>query len=139
MKAVCIQTILDRGHEVAQPHAVGLSQDALEGLPDGCIVGQQGDSYFAKLSAVPSTVYPWPFTHGQLAPGSTQGSRHTVDLTTVGLWVLQTPTALQGPIIDAPAGCTIAHPEHGHLTFPPGVYQVTYQRAYATEIRRIED
>ena len=31
MKAVCIQTILDRGHEVAQPHAVGLSQDAPKG------------------------------------------------------------------------------------------------------------
>lgn len=48
-------------------------------------------------------------------------------------------TLLEGPIIEAPAGCVIAHPEHGDHIYPPGVFQVTFQRAYATELRRIAD
>lgn len=29
--------------------------------------------------------------------------------------------------------------EHGHLTLPPGIYQVTYQRQFDDEIRRVKD
>lgn len=136
-------TMLDEIRTTGQCHAqatpVAVSAEALEGVPYGAIMAQQGDLYFAKLAAVPADAVPWPFRHGQLAPGTTQGSRHCVDLTQVRLWLLPHPSPLDGPMIEAPAGCVITHPEHGHLRFPPGLYQVTFQRTYAAELRRSVD
>lgn len=139
MQAVTIQDILIQGQQVAHQAPQTISAEALDGWSVGTICAQQGDLYFAPLAAVPANACPWPFAHGQLAPGNTQGSRHTVDLRHVRLWTLTHPTALDGPIIEAPDGVEVAHPEHGHLLFPPGVYKVTFQRAYATELRRIAD
>lgn len=137
--SVTLHDIQAQGQATAKPAAVTVSAEALEGVRHGAIFAQQGDLYFAKLGALPAGVRPWPFAHGQLAPGHTQGSRHTVDLATVRLWVLPTPTPLEGPLIEAPRGCVITHPEHGDHIYPPGVYRVTFQRAYATELQRIAD
>lgn len=134
-----IQDIIAQGRTIAHAAPQTVSAEALEAWPVGTIFSQQGDLYFAKLAAVPRDARPWPFAHGQLAPGTTQGSRHCVDSTRVRLWLLPQPTALEGPIIEAPDGVEITHPEHGHLLFPPGVYQVTFQRAYADELRRVAD
>ncbi|HXJ41719.1 MAG TPA: hypothetical protein VNH18_20755 [Bryobacteraceae bacterium] len=100
----------------------------------------QGDILLLCLIAVPpgATVDPKPVA--QLAPGTTQGSRHCIrDLSTVKLWRIASPTPLDGPVIEAPSGVTVEHPEHGDVTLPPGVYAVVYQRALAEELRRTVD
>ena len=139
MHTVTIRDIQTQGQTAAKAAPVTISAEALASVHAGAIFAQQGDLYFAKLDALMPGLHPWPFDHGQLAPGTTQGSRHTVDLAQVRLWVLPTPSPLDGPIIDAPNGCVIAHPEHGDHIYPPGIYRVTFQRAYATEVRRIAD
>lgn len=107
--------------------------------PIGAIGAQQGDVYFTRLATVPKNAQRLLKTAGQLVPGNTQGSRHCVDPTLVRLWAPPRPTALQGPIIEADEMITVTHPEHGHITFPPGVYGVIYQRQYADELRRVTD
>ena len=100
---------------------------------------QQGDVYFTRFKQVPFDAKRLLNTDGQLVPGQTQGSRHCVNPAEVRLWVLRQPTALQGPVIEAPGAFTVTHPEHGHITFPGGVYAVTYQRQFADVIRRVAD
>lgn len=107
--------------------------------PIGTIAVQQGDVYFTRLAVVPSGAQRCLKTDGQLVPGQTQGSRHCVDPVRVRLWTLPHPTALQGPVIEAAEAFTVTHPEHGHVTFPAGVYATTYQRQYADELRRVTD
>ena len=137
--SVTIHNIQVRGKAVADARPITVSAEALADVPMGKKFARQGDLYFAKLATVPKGALPWTQPHGQLAPGTTQGSRHCVDITTVRLWTLPNPTALDGPVIEAPDGVEITHPEHGHHHYPPGVYQVTFQRAYADELRRVQD
>lgn len=70
---------------------------------------------------------------GQLAPGTTQGSRHTV-----GEWVEVYPrnpevkttdkgTLVLGPTIFCPERFTVEHPEHADGSLPAGCYDVFYQ------------
>lgn len=105
----------------------------------GTIGAQQGDVYFTRLAVVPKGAQRLVKADGQLVPGHTQGSRHCVDPSHVRLWALPQASTLQGPIIEAPEPFTVRHPEHGHLTFPAGIYSVTYQRHYAEELRRVTD
>lgn len=132
--------IKQHGAQVASADAVSISLEAYESVQVGKKFARQGDLYFAKLDAVPVGAIPWTLTHGQLVPGNTQGSRHTVDFATVRLYTLPRPTALDGPIIEAPEGVVIHHPEHGdhHYVFPC-IIQVTYQRSFADELRRVAD
>ena len=139
MTTLTIHDIQAHGAAIADARPITVSAEALADVPIGKKFARQGDLYFAKLAKVPHDAQPWTFPHGQLAPGTSQGSRHCVDLTRVRLWVLARPTALDGPIIEAPEGVEIQHPEHGHHIYPPGIYQVTYQRAYANELRRVQD
>lgn len=100
----------------------------------------QGDIGLLCLAEKPSTAEPIVRPAAQLAPGNTQGSRHTIaDLSTVKLYRVKNPTPLDGPVIEAPKGLTVEHPEHGDVTLPPGVYGVIYQRAFATTLRRVLD
>lgn len=139
MHTVTITEIIAQGKDTAHAAPVGVSAEALDAVRAGDIFAQQGDIYIGKLSRLPKTATRDMQATGQLAPGTTQGSRHCVDITRVRLWVLPTPTALQGPIIEAPEGVEIFHPEHGNIVLPPGVYQVSFQRAYADELRRVAD
>jgi len=100
----------------------------------------QGDVGIVCLAGLPKGCTPDKRPSAQLAPGTTQGSRHCIaDMKSVRLHRLDNPTPLDGPIIEAPLGVTIDHPEHGAITLPPGVYGVVYQRAYADELRRVQD
>lgn len=100
----------------------------------------QGDIGLVCLAALPKNCEPIKNPSAQLAPGTTQGSRHCIaDMATVRLLKLTDATPLDGPIIDAPQGVTVAHPEHGDVSLPPGVYGCVYQRAYADELRRVRD
>lgn len=114
-------------------------------------VCRQGDLYIVALD-VPLTGKP--FGSRQLAPGSTQGSRHVV----VGRCNVQAVDEIEatkainrlipatrghqlfiGPQIVASGPVTITHPEHGDRTLPAGTYLMTYQRTWAQEIRRQVD
>ncbi len=100
----------------------------------------QGDIGLVCLPGLPDGCNPDTKPSAQLAPGTTQGSRHCVsDMERVRLHRLADPSPLDGPIIEAPQGCTIEHPEHGNVTLPPGIYGVIYQRAFADDLRRVQD
>lgn len=101
---------------------------------------RQGDVYIYRLPKAPLDATRVKNPAAQVAPGETQGSRHCIDdVSKVQVYRLQNPNALQGPIIDAPLGFTLEHPEHGHQVFPAGCYMITFQRAHALELRRVVD
>ncbi len=115
-------------------------------------VVRQGDLYLIALDESPTKAKP--YLGRQLAPGSTQGSRHVVDGECY-LFEAESDSALAilnrlipategfevflGPAIVAAEPVTITHPEHGHRTLPAGAYLTTYQRSWANEVRRQED
>lgn len=100
---------------------------------------RQGDIYLTLLASVPKDAQKTEVV-AQLAPGTTQGSRHCVsDTSAVEMYLLGTPTALEGPVLHVCREVTIQHPEHAHVVLPPGVYHVTYQRAFAKELQRVAD
>lgn len=74
----------------------------------------------------------------QVAPGNTQGSRHTVD-GKCKLLVWPEGGELVGPVVRSDQKWCLRHPEHGDVLFPAGDYLITYQRAYADVIRRVMD
>jgi hypothetical protein len=115
-------------------------------------VVRQGDLYFVCLESLPAGTK----TRRQLAPGETQGSRHVADgecavyqpkepaavarLIGVACRGAEVPQELIGPIVECHGDTTITHPEHGNRTLPAGtVWAVVYQRAYADEVRRVQD
>lgn len=115
---------------------------------------RQGDIYLIRLGARrPAVVGVWE--GNQLALGTTQGSRHTAvgegvvlsrvdeaDATSVLNDLVPSTRGHDqffGPLIDAPCGVAVPHPEHGHKILPAGSYLVTHQRAFAEEIRRQAD
>lgn len=77
----------------------------------------------------------------QLAPGTTQGSRHILrKMKGVKMFRLVGGTPLDGPIFVTPAGNAIDHPEHGDvINLPEGTYACPGQRAFADELRRVAD
>jgi hypothetical protein len=113
---------------------------------------RQGDLY---LIALDKPLPGKPYGSRQLAPGTTQGSRHIVEgdcdvlavdegeaTKVLNRLVPATKGHRQfvGPMVVAKDAVTIAHPEHGDRTLPAGTYLVTYQRSYARdEIRRTMD
>lgn len=115
------------------------------GSPSLGDVVRQGDLYLVCIDRIVGT----ETKERQLAPGTTQGSRHVIsgDCTVVAKYektmptVLgNVPTELIGPAVQCKSDCTIEHPEHGHKILPSGTsWAVVYQRAYADEIRRVQD
>jgi hypothetical protein len=123
--------------------AEAIRNDSTQRFPEAASVGdtwRQGDLYIEKLDRVPANAKHEKKPQAQLAPGTTQGSRHVLDsMHGVTMHRLASPTVLDGPILDLATERTITHPEHGDLVLPPGVYGVTYQRAFADELRRQAD
>lgn len=101
---------------------------------------RQGDLYITALSKLPAHVTKIDKPQAQLAPGNTQGSRHTIrDMKGVTLYRVKDAGPLDGPIIVADEEIAIDHPEHANMVLPAGCYAVTYQRAFAEELRRVQD
>ncbi|MCA9130597.1 MAG: hypothetical protein KDB22_26090 [Planctomycetales bacterium] len=100
---------------------------------------RQGDVYIVRRDAVPDGLSRTKLEL-QLAPGTTKGSRHVLD-SGEGVEMFADPNgdALQGPWLRIDSERTITHPEHGDIICPAGVYEITYQRAYADELRRVQD
>jgi len=92
---------------------------------------RQGDVYLIRIEKKPKGVAPTAVR--QLAPGTTQGSRHCVSAEVKCF--AQTETfvehmgrrLLAGPIIVAKDRFTVSHPEHDWHDLPAGTYQVAYQ------------
>lgn len=98
---------------------------------------RQGDIALVRISKDSSVGNP--ITERQLAPGTTQGSRHIVE-GKVKLFAPATGDPLSGPVIDAPGRFTVTHPEHADISLPAGRYGVFYQRDLQKEERaRIQD
>ncbi len=103
---------------------------------------RQGDIYVSMINQPDRAVLKEIGVRLQLAPGTTQGSRHCISNATlrgVRMYEKEGATALDGPVLECFSPLTIDHPEHGSLTVPPGWFQITYQRQYAEELRRVQD
>jgi hypothetical protein len=136
----------------AEAEAIRSDAPAVCNATDPGDVCRQGDVYLTRLGREPRTLRP--YVGRQLAPGTTQGSRHVVEGRVTMLVPDEDDAALAlgeavpaarmrrhfvGPVVLAPAGFTLTHPEHGDRTFPAGAYLTTYQRAFGDEIRRALD
>ena len=111
------------------------------GSPSLGDVVRQGDIYLTCIESLPTDGKP--SQERQLAPGTSQGSRHTVqgDANIVtGVRFQGMNSVLVGPAFECKSDVTVAHPEHGDRVLPEGTtWQVTYQQAYADEVRRVQD
>lgn len=128
-------------------------ETALIGTASVGDVVRQGDLYLVCIDSL----LPGTKTGKQLAPGETQGSRHIAEgrcsvylpkergavsrlIATLSRGAVQVPDALIGPLVECHGETTITHPEHGHRVLPAGsTWAVVYQRAYAEEVRRVQD
>lgn len=103
---------------------------------------RQGDVYIVCLPEVPEDAKRMGQVQMQLAPGTTQGSRHILESAegvTMYTWERFQDNPLSGPILECKQPVRITHPEHGDWTIPEGVWHCRYQRAFAEELRRVQD
>lgn len=129
-------------YEAVSQHAEAIKNDGSHDLRDTMEVGDawaQGDVLIRKIESVGDTklaINP----QRQLAPGTTQGSRHCLStLDGVTLYEPIGANALEGPVFEVASEVTIEHPEHGDVALGKGCYAITYQRAYAEQLRRVAD
>jgi hypothetical protein len=122
-------------------------------------VVRQGDVYLVCLDKPPAGK---EIKDRQLAPGTTQGSRHVaegdcvvIDIadkaamirevnrlvpSTKGVLVSGRDEVLIGPAIECRKGVTITHPEHGDRSLEDGsIWLGLFQREHAEETRRVRD
>ena len=109
-----------------------IKNDELQRFPEAASVGdyvRQGDIYIIFLDCVPSDAIRVATPQLQLAPGSSQGSRHCLStLDGVDIYSLPDPTVYDGPVIRCTTEVTVTHPEHGNWLLPVGCYAISYQR-----------
>lgn len=100
---------------------------------------RQGDIYLTRIVSIPSGVRTT--NDRQLAPGTSQGSRHIVAGDGVTIYArVNDSDPLQGPYLKADKAFTVEHPEHGHINLPAGDYSCRYQRDFsAEELARVRD
>jgi hypothetical protein len=119
--------------------------DAMQRFPESASVGdtvRQGDLYFMLIDSVPLGCVRIKKPSSQLAPGTTQGSRHCLSsIDGVECYSLKEPTVYDGPVLVVNQEVTVTHPEHGDWLLPCGIYAVTYQRTEDSEgrQRRVQD
>lgn len=107
----------------------------------GCAV-RQGDIYLTRIPD--GAARGKELQDRQLAPGTSQGSRHVVAGEGVRVFAAAGPRpelargALLGPIVVAEQTFTVTHPEHAHFELPAGTYQCSFQMDPRT-LARVED
>lgn len=120
-----------------------IMNDEPQRFPDAACDGEcyrQGDIYIVKRDELPTGLELDETCTLQLAPGTTKGSRHIIDSSDgVEVFNRTNANALQGPFLRLSEQRTVTHPEHGNIVCSPGIYEITYQRAYAEELRRVLD
>lgn len=129
-------------------HAQHIMETVGPGLPavlnEAACAGQggwQGDVRIEIIESIPAgcTLVKRPTERDrQLAPGTTQGSRHCIrDLKTVQFYRRDTDSPLLGPCFVCKAETVIDHPVHGAVTIAKGhTIQIRYQREWDQEQRR---
>jgi len=129
---------------VAAAEAIDLAKTQTLALDEGQSV-QQGDVYITLVSkdfkTAPANANELKPVPVQLAPGATRGSRHCL-ATTEGItaFSLNKPKECDGPLLLAPNGLEVVHPEHADFILTtPGLYAVTYQQALLDVLRRATD
>jgi hypothetical protein len=91
-------------------------------------VVRQGDLYLERAAELsPSKL----LNTQQLAPGTTQGSRHVAVGATV--YAAESKDPLMGPVVVASERWCLAHPEHANISMPSGTYRARYQRDWLAE------
>jgi len=103
---------------------------------------RQGDVYIMRIDKPNETTIKAMKIRAQIAPGTTQGSRHCISGATlkhIRMYEKNISTALDGPVLECFKQTEITHPEHGHVGLPAGWYAITFQRQLADELRRVAD
>ena len=117
--------------------------DAPKRISDAASAGdafRQGDVLVCCLKELPPDCSLVKNPDAQIAPGTTQGSRHVLSsLEHVVIYLRNKANALQGPILDVEEETTLTHPQHGNVIMGTGVYEIRYQRQMADELRRVAD
>ncbi|MAX26626.1 MAG: hypothetical protein CMJ19_19200 [Phycisphaeraceae bacterium] len=120
--------------------AESIKSDLPQRFPEAASIGdtfRQGDIYIQLLQRVPASWRKASIQNPQLAPGTSKGSRHILDsLRDVTIYEKTNANAITGPIIHIFCQRTITHPEHGDVILPPGIYKITYQRAFVPPVKR---
>lgn len=107
-------------------------------------VVRQGDLYVHRVETEHPKGKELPIR--QLVPGSSNGSRHVAEgAATVfegkalpGWMPAARADVVMGPVVSSDDRFTVSHPEHAHVSLPPGCYQVTYQLD-AQSLQRVQD
>jgi hypothetical protein len=149
-----MQTTATQAHAAIQHHAETQASPEVRHVERADTAVRQGDVYLRPYRGKPLTYH---YARGevsieratateeiqdrQLAPGTTQGSRHIVEGQSVRLYRhARQDHPLIGPVLVVTDRCTITHPEHAHISLPPGEWQVTYQDdLMQEEIARVRD
>lgn len=113
---------------------------------------RQGDIYLIKINELPDGCKP--IANRQLAPGTTQGSRHIAgDQSTVYSHPRQGEIEVVrkdidgatvvgarciGPVIVQESFDSVEHPQHAHMSMPPGIYQV-FGQVDPNTLKRVQD
>lgn len=127
--------------EQIKAQAESIRTDKPQRFSEAASVGdfvRQGDLYITRIEAIPSDAVEVK-VESQLASGSTRGSRHILSHDDVKMYRIQDDNELTGPLIRVDTEVTVTHPEHGDWVLPVGCYSITYQRAFADELRRVRD
>jgi len=150
-----LKQMREQVESIKSDQPIEFSIAAVPGDLDKGIEGEhirQGDVYVEGLIKVPAAYKPVDFrakefkgNPAQVVPGETQGSRHIWD-SMDGVEMFTNPNAneLQGSVYALSETRTLTHPEHGDVicTVPPGekrYINITMQRMYAEEVRRVKD
>lgn len=135
-------TTATKQFEAIRNDAEKIKNDDTQRFPEAASDGdswRQGDLYITFRDELPDNCQQCK-VELQLAPGTTQGSRHVLDSSEgVKMYRAFVADALQGPVLVTDRERTVTHPEHGNVVLPPGCYEITYQRAFAEELRRVQD
>lgn len=120
-------------------------------------VVRQGDLYVVCITGYTQQLVLKATKRRQLAPGTSQGSRHVLK-GTCRIFTVQSPRSLAlaaiadalaprkvdlheellGPLFETVGEVELDHPEHGNRLLPAGeTFAVIYQRAFAQEEARV--
>lgn len=141
-KELALLSVTEAHDRIMEDAAAKVSTEVrfIQSIEVGKIV-RQGDIYIHAVQA--SHPKGAKAQSRQLAIGTTNGSRHMAESpsevfegTTAPEWC-QRGTFL-GPVVTAKERFTVSHPEHAHVSLPPGTYQICHQLDAAT-LQRVRD
>jgi hypothetical protein len=104
-------------------------------------VVRQGDIYIHRVDD--DHAHGKALKDRQLALGNTMGSCHIAEKpsqvfegTTLPKWCDR--RTFMGPLVKSKKRFTVSHPEHAHVSLPPGCYQISHQMDART-MSRVQD